>query len=122
MPEQVEPTGTRVLVCGGRAYHDLTTVFEVLDTLDKEYKFSVLISGCASGADLCGLLWANKNKVEVLTFPAKWKQYGDAAGPIRNQLMLDEGKPDLVVAFPGDKGTRDMTTRAKLAGVKVLKQ
>lgn len=44
---------------------------------------------------------------------------GKAAGPIRNQRMLDEGKPDLVVAFPGGRGTADMVRRAKAAGVPV---
>jgi hypothetical protein len=33
--------------------------------------------------------------------------------------MLDEGKPDLVVAFPGGGGTKDMITRALGAGVSV---
>ena len=33
--------------------------------------------------------------------------------------MLDEGKPDLVVAFPGGTGTADMIRRAKKAGVEV---
>jgi hypothetical protein len=39
---------------------------------------------------------------------------------MRNQAMLDYGKPDLVVAFPGGKGTADMVRRARVAGVKVL--
>jgi len=33
--------------------------------------------------------------------------------------MLDEGKPDLVVAFPGGGGTKDMVRRAVKAGVSV---
>jgi hypothetical protein len=37
---------------------------------------------------------------------------GPAAGPIRNQRMLDWG-PDLVVAFAGGKGTADMVRRAR---------
>ena len=36
-----------------------------------------------------------------------------------NQRMLDEGKPDLVVAFPGAGGTKDMVRRAVKAGVPV---
>ena len=34
--------------------------------------------------------------------------------------MLDEGKPDLVVAFPGGKGTADMTRRAREAGIEAI--
>ncbi len=111
---------TKVLVCGGRGYHDLIEIAKVLNRLNAERKFTSLISGCADGADLCGLVWARSNYIPTHVFPAKWKEYGKAAGPIRNQQMLDEGKPDLIVAFPGGNGTRDMVKRAKLAGVEVL--
>lgn len=45
---------------------------------------------------------------------------GKAAGPIRNQHMIDTAKPDLVVSFPGGAGTADMVRRAKAAGVRVI--
>ena len=53
------------------------------------------------------------------SYPAQWDVYGRRAGPIRNQEMIDEGKPDGVVAFPGGKGTADMVRRAEAAGLKV---
>jgi hypothetical protein len=34
--------------------------------------------------------------------------------------MINEGKPDLVIAFPGGKGTADMVARAAQAGIKVI--
>jgi hypothetical protein len=34
--------------------------------------------------------------------------------------MLDEGRPDVVVAFPGGRGTADMMMRAGSAGVEVI--
>ena len=42
-----------------------------------------------------------------------------SAGHIRNQVMLDKGKPDVVVAFPGGRGTADMVRRAEGAGIEV---
>jgi hypothetical protein len=57
--------------------------------------------------------------VPIDVYVAQWKKHGRAAGPIRNQRMLDEGKPDLVVAFPGGRGTADMIRRAERAGVPV---
>lgn len=55
-------------------------------------------------------------------FPADWKQYGKAAGPIRNKQMLDEGQPDLVLCFHDDieksKGTKNMYELAKARGIK----
>lgn len=34
--------------------------------------------------------------------------------------MLDEGKPDLVIAFKGKAGTADMISKAKKANVEVI--
>lgn len=53
-------------------------------------------------------------------FPADWDKYGKRAGYLRNVQMLDEGKPDLVVAFPGGKGTAMMVKLAKERGVRVI--
>jgi len=80
----------------------------------------MIISGCARGADTLGIEWAEAKGVEVARFPADWKTHGRAAGPIRNQQMLEEGKPDLVVAFPGARGTADMIRRARAAGVELI--
>src|SRR5262245_59385557 len=98
----------RVLVTGGRSFSDQELLVAVLDRLDAARGFTVLIHGDASGADHLAGEWAKSRSIEVLARPADWKKYGRAAGPIRNSQMLDE-KPDLVVAFPGGKGTADMT-------------
>lgn len=108
----------RVLVCGGRDYHDVRTLTRVLDSLDPPP--TLIIQGGAFGADACASEWAYKRNVLERQFPADWKTHGRAAGPIRNQQMLDDGKPDLVVAFPGGTGTADMVRRAKAAGLKVI--
>lgn len=34
--------------------------------------------------------------------------------------MIDEGKPDIVVAFPGGRGTADMVRRARKAALALL--
>ena len=108
----------RVLVCGGRDYHDRQQVFDVLDDLREPATH--IIHGGARGADTFGRDWAKERKVPYTTFRADWGKLGRAAGPIRNQKMLSEGKPDLVVAFPGGKGTADMVSRAKKAGIPVI--
>ncbi len=110
----------RVLVCGGRDFADFPMLSRVLDALHAEFAFSSLIHGGATGADQFSGRWARQCGVKVTVFPANWKQYGLAAGAKRNQQMLDEGAPALVVAFPGGAGTRDMKQRARRAGVKVI--
>jgi YspA, cpYpsA-related SLOG family len=109
----------RVLVTGGRDFSDRTLLFEALDRLHAAHGFTVLIHGDANGADRLSGEWATARGVSVEAHPADWKRHGRAAGPIRNQMMLEE-KPELVVAFPGGKGTADMVSKARQAGLEVV--
>ena len=109
----------KVLVCGGRDYDDDVTAFEVLDKIHAETPITAIIHGCAQGADYIAGWWARKNNIPEIRYPAKWGEHGRAAGPIRNQEMLDKEHPDLVVAFPGGRGTDDMKKRALAAKVKL---
>lgn len=108
-----------VLVCGGRNYASALTVSDILGALNAKHRFTLLIHGGASGADSLAHGWAEMHDVPVREFPADWATNGRAAGPIRNERMLREGKPDLVVAFPGGKGTAHMVSIARRAGVTV---
>jgi len=110
----------RVLVCGGRDYNNEKKVFEILSKINKDTPIDCIITGGSTGADMSGTFWGRKfcNHVEV--YYAEWDKYGRAAGPIRNQKMLEESKPDMVVAFPGGRGTADMIYRAGLAKVKIM--
>jgi hypothetical protein len=110
----------RVLVCGGRDYNDRDRVFSILDVAHAANPIIELIHGAASGADKLADEWAD-GKVAIHAFPAPWETLGHRAGPIRNQKMLDEGKPDMVIAFPGGAGTADMVKRAEKAGVPVVR-
>lgn len=101
----------KVLVCGGRDFTDATTMSRVLGSLHLQ-SFDTIIQGGAAGADRLAAQWAEKNCVSCHTFWAQWKRYGSRAGPIRNGYMLGHGEPDLVIAFPGGRGTNDMMRRA----------
>lgn len=113
----------------------------VLDGLFREFGPFILIHGAASGADSLAADWVEDRRAEgaafpePIAFPAAWddlsapgavvrtgrrgRSYNVVAGFQRNQRMIDEGKPDLVVAFPGAEGTADMTARARKAGTEV---
>lgn len=109
----------RILVCGGRRYSDRWRVFGVLDHYLP--RVTAIIHGDAPGADRLAEQWCYERGVPMQSFPAQWETHGDRAGPIRNAQMLADGKPDLVVAFPGGHGTADMVRRAMDKGVAVLR-
>lgn len=108
-----------VLVCGGRDYADRDYLYQYLDQLRQEVSLRRLIHGNARGADSLAAQWAQDRSIPTRAFPADWKKYGKSAGFRRNEQMLREGKPDLVVGFPGGKGTGHMLQLARQAGVTV---
>lgn len=113
----------RILVCGSRDFTDILFLGKILDDIiyeRSEYFNTTIIEGGAKGADYLGKLYAKARYCNHVQYPADWNKHGKAAGFIRNQQMLDEGKPDLVVAFKGGTGTADMVRRARKAGVEVL--
>lgn len=109
----------RVLVYGGRDFAKQNLGFRALDQLHAEFGFTLVIDGMARGADTIGYNWAQKEELPSERYPAQWDKYGRSAGPIRNKQMLDEGKPDIAVAFPGGTGTSNMTKQLLEAGVLV---
>lgn len=110
----------RVLVCGGRNYSDWALLAGVLDGLHRVTPINCIIHGAARGADALAERWAIEKNVARYRFPADWQKYGLAAGPIRNQIMIDRGKPELLVAFPGGRGTADMIRRAQTASIRIV--
>jgi hypothetical protein len=130
----------RLLVCGGRSYGRVPDgcppdqirshaevaarqsflLRETLDVIHQATPIAVVIHGAAAGADAHADSWARLKGISVEPYKANWRTHGAKAGPIRNQQMLDAGKPDMVVAFPGGRGTADMVKRAKAAGIRLM--
>lgn len=109
----------RVIVCGGRDFDDSKRLFGVLTTMHALFGFGVVIHGAARGADMLADKWARERRIAVEPFPARWTQFGNRAGPIRNAEMLKRARPDMVIAFPGGTGTAHMCRIANDRGVKV---
>lgn len=124
----------KLLVCGGRDYHDYETAKAVLDSIHQENRITTIIHGEADGADTLADRWAKEMRISRHTFPAQWedfsepckirfrggKKYNALAGFNRNQRMLEEGRPDCGLALPGGSGTADMADRLARAGIEVL--
>ena len=112
----------RVLVCGGRHFSNRTLMWSVMNTLHAQKPISVVIEGGASGADKLAFDWASENnRCGTETYSAEWHKYGNLAGPIRNVKMLETAHPDMVVAFPGGRGTENLIAQAKARGITVCR-
>ena len=91
-----------------------------LDRLHAQRRIVALMQGGAPGADRLARDWAAaRPDIQRFVCRADWASHGAAAGPMRNARMLEWG-PDLVVAFPGGRGTADMVRQARAAGVEVI--
>ena len=110
----------RVLFCGDRNWTDEDMIEAAMRLLPRD---TIIIEGEARGADSLARKVAERLGYKVLPFPADWKEYGRAAGPIRNRQMLYEGRPDMVFAFHDDidssRGTKNMVSIAVATRVTV---
>lgn len=110
----------RLLVCGGRDFRNWNKLCDTLDGVRIHRGFiSHVIHGGARGADELAGDWARMRAIQEVICPANWNLQGKSAGHIRNQAMLGL-LPDLVVAFPGGRGTESMKRLARGSEVEVL--
>ena len=111
----------KVVVCGGRSFDDADFIYGELDRCHAQYGFATVIEGDARGVDRIAGEWARARGLELIEFPADWKNEGRHAALIRNERMLREAKPDLVIAFPGGNGTWHTCSQAEQLGIPVLR-
>lgn len=118
----------RLLICGDRFWINYPRVLTCVRKAHGTEPIDVIIEGECRGADKMGRkageeIGLSVDAGTILPFPADWKGKGLAAGPIRNQQQLVEGKPTEVWAFhnrlTNSTGTRDMVNRALRAGLPV---
>lgn len=117
------------IVCGSRSCKDRGFVWGALDVLHGKHGFTKVVHGFSGkvvddvvveGADLFAAEWAVSRRVPVKGYPANWRDFGLSAGPIRNRQMLREETPELVVAFPGGRGTESMVVLSRCAKVRIV--
>lgn len=112
----------KVLVCGSRKWLSQKVVHDRLRQLPPN---TVIIHGACRGADNIAGYVGDLLGFTVRPYPALWDKYGNRAGGIRNQQMLDventaEEQIDLVLAFDrGGPGTNDMRKRSTEAGIPI---
>lgn len=122
----------RVLVTGSRDWDKPEAITKALDLMhtamvstnveregEKElYWFTLVHGACPTGADKIADDWGKEKGVRIERHKADWQKHGKAAGPIRNQEMVDSA-PLVVLGFPkgkskGTRGCLDMAEKANL--------
>jgi hypothetical protein len=126
----------RIGVTGGRDYRDGEHIRQVLTDAGVG-PADVFVHGAARGVDLIAAQVAHRLGARLEPHPAGWGDpcrdtckpnhrkktgnldYCPAAGNYRNQEMVDSGL-DVLYAFPGNRGTKDMKERCREDGVPVV--
>ena len=103
----------RILVTGSRGWTDRDRLCQVLNDIHEhyDYGFELAHGACPNGADAIADEWAGHCLMDesIHRYRANWDLHGKRAGQMRNEQMVNEFQPDLVVAFwdlksPGTKG------------------
>jgi hypothetical protein len=124
----------KTIIAGGRKgfdYADVEKAMSLCGWIPTE-----VVCGEAAGVDTFGKIWAERNKIAVVSFPAKWndlshpdatirinsfgKKYDAKAGIRRNHQMGDYAEA-LVAIWDGlSRGTKDMIDYANKKQLKLF--
>ena len=114
----------KLIIAGGRRYQftpdDFLKLYKIRTLVSEVvsgHSGLILKDGTIYGADLYGEAWAKTYNIPVTPFPANWKKYGNAAGPIRNKQMARYA--DALAIFPGGTGSADMLAQAQIQSLKI---
>lgn len=115
----------RILVTGSRDWESHSVIAEslasvVVDAIYHDKEPVVVHGDCPTGADAIVQTICEAAEIRTERHPADWNKHGRAAGPIRNQEMVDLGA-NVCLAFPhhGSRGTNDCIRRAEGADIPV---
>ena len=108
----------KTIIAGTRTIEDKNVIYLAISK--SKFEITQVVSGKAKGVDSIGEEWAVENDVSIAEFPAHWQQFGNKAGPLRNQEMAEYADALIVVWDGHSTGTKDMIKRAKRNGLKVF--
>lgn len=106
----------KLAIVGSRNFNDYDLMCDFIDSKFDLRDIDTVVSGGAKGADALAEKFANQFNFNLVVHKPDWNKYGRAAGPKRNQLIIEDA--DAVVAFPSSdsKGTLNSMNLAKKMG------
>lgn len=100
-------------ISGSRTFTNYIAFSRFLNQKIKDLKISCIITGDAKGTDQLAIRYARDNKIKYIALKPDWKKYGNYAGFLQNQELVNQS--DLVICFWDNrsKGTADTIKRCK---------
>lgn len=111
------PVGDFWCFTGGRDFANKLLVWDALDGIHESNHIGGIGVGCARGVDAFVLDWAKRKHIPIMRYVADWDRFGEAAGTIRNGVMLEDFEPDFLGVFPGGTGTTNCAKQARKLGI-----
>jgi hypothetical protein len=110
----------RLLISGGRHFDDAASILSELNRIHAEYPVTVLIHGGLPAIGSAAEDWARQNDVHIIRYPANWSLLGKQADAKRNRFMLEDSRPDALLAFPGGRHLQELVQHARAKGMPVI--
>lgn len=107
----------KLAIIGSRGFEDYP-LFEK-HILNRYYRertgliFDTVISGGARGVDSMAVRFAKEHKINLIEFLPDWDKHGKAAGPIRNEDIINEATEVCAFWDAVSKGTANSLSIAK---------
>lgn len=110
----------RLILAGGRHLDDAALIRRALSRAHSLHPLTVLIHGGTGTLGATADDWAREMRLHLVRYPANWRAFGKRAGAIRNAFMLEDSRPDMLLALPGGTDTADLVALAHNAGLPVI--
>ncbi len=110
----------RLIIAGGRYLDDVALIRRALGSAHALKPITVLIHGGNGALGITAEDWAREMRLHVVRYPANWRELGKRAEAIRNVFMLEDSRPDLLLALPGGTDPADLINSAFGAQVPVI--
>ena len=108
----------KTIIAGSRGFTDYRVIERCVEIAKLD--ITEVVSGTAKGVDQLGEYWASEHDIPVKEFPAKWDEFGKAAGYKRNVQMAEYADALIAIWDGGSRGTKHMIDIAKKHDIKTV--
>lgn len=109
----------RCIIAGTRTIQDYKLVTKAITDSGWQSEITEVVCGGAKGVDTLGQTWAIENGIKVIMFFPNWREYGQRAGPMRNEEMAKYADAAIVIWDGRSRGSQSMLNLAKRHNLRI---